>query len=151
VKALSLAVLLITLAAGFTFAAGQSPQNRSASTEETIRQLERDWIDAEQSGNADRLAQLIADDWVHLGPDGSTQSKSSMLADIRSGDYKVQSVTIGPMDVKVLGPVAICQGSDTETSTFKGKDVSGRYVWTDVFARRNGRWQAVRSHLSQAK
>ena len=41
-------------------------------------------------------------------------------------------------------------GSDTEKSTYKGKDSSGKYVWTDVFVERNGRWQAVASQSTKA-
>ncbi len=36
-----------------------------------------------------------------------------------------ESVDLGPMDVKVIGSVAIVQGSDTEKSSTKGKDISG--------------------------
>jgi hypothetical protein len=53
--------------------------------------------------------------------------------------------------VKVVGSTAIVQGSDTETSTTKGKDSSGKYVWTDVFANRGGKWQAVRSQNAMVK
>jgi hypothetical protein len=55
------------------------------------------------------------------------------------------------MDVKVLGSVAVVQGSDTEKSTNDGKDSSGKYVWTDVFAKRDGKWVAVRSQVTLVK
>jgi len=49
------------------------------------------------------------------------------------------------MDVKVLGDVAVVQGSHVETSTTNGQRVSGEVVWMDVFANRNGKWVVVRS------
>jgi hypothetical protein len=49
------------------------------------------------------------------------------------------------MKVRVFGNTAVVTGSDTEKSTYKGKDSSGKYAWMDVFANRNGRWQAVAS------
>ena len=62
-----------------------------------------------------------------------------------SGENKVESQTLGEMKVRVFGDVAIVTGSDDEKSSFKGKDISGHYVWTDVFVKRNGQWQAVAS------
>jgi len=64
---------------------------------------------------------------------------------------KLTSIEVGPMEVKVLGTVAVVQGSDTEKSMFKGKDTSGKYVWMDVFAKRDGKWVAVRSQIAQIK
>jgi len=39
----------------------------------------------------------------------------------------------------------VVTGSDDEKSSYKGKDTSGHYVWTDVFVNRKGHWQAVAS------
>jgi len=49
------------------------------------------------------------------------------------------------MKVRVFGNTAVVTGTDTEKSSYKGKDTSGKYVWTDVFVQRNGRWQAAAS------
>jgi len=46
---------------------------------------------------------------------------------VKSGD----SFDFGPMDVKVIGNVAVVQGSDTEKNTYKGTDTSGNGLgWT---------------------
>src|SRR5579884_2118176 len=52
---------------------------------------------------------------------------------------------------EVIGAVAVVQGSDTEKSTIDGKEGSGKYVWMDVFARHDGKWQAVRSQFASVK
>ena len=54
------------------------------------------------------------------------------------------------MKVKVFGNTAVVMGSDTEKSTYKGKDSSGKYVWMDVFVNRGGKWQAVASESTKA-
>jgi hypothetical protein len=63
----------------------------------------------------------------------------------------MESFEIGPMDVKVLGNVAVVQGSDTEKSSYKGKDTSGKWIWMDVFVKRDGKWVAVRSQDGMVK
>jgi uncharacterized protein (TIGR02246 family) len=130
---------------------GQEKKPAASTTAEEIRQLERDWTDAMKAGDADKLGQLLADDWSSLGFDGKRTTKTQYLGDIKSGASKVESVELGPMDVKFIGAVAVVQGSDTEKSSTKGKDTSGKWVWMDVFVKRNGKWQAVRSQAAMVK
>ena len=53
------------------------------------------------------------------------------------------------LKVRVYGDTAIVFGLETEKSTIHGKDMSGQHRFTDVFVKRDGRWQAVASHLSR--
>jgi Domain of unknown function (DUF4440) len=86
-----------------------------------------------------------------LAFDGAKTTKKEFLNDVKSGTNKVESVEFGPMDVKVIGTVAVVQGSDTEKSSNKGKDTSGKWAWMDVFVNRDGKWQAVRSQSAMVK
>jgi ketosteroid isomerase-like protein len=143
-------VLLLGLCVGLVFARPR-PAPATASTADAVKQLEHDWVDAAKAGDTDKLGAILADDWVGLEYDGSKETKKSALADVKSGKSKLESLDFGPMDVKVLGIVAVVQGSDTEKSTFNGKDTSGKWVWMDVFAKRDGKWVAVRSESTKLK
>jgi len=142
-------VLLVCACVGLALAQTQTPPAatpaKAPSVSQTVKQLEHDWTDAMKAGDADKLSQILADDWVGIGPDGSKETKATSLAEIKSGASTLTSFEFGPMDVKVVGSVAIVQGSDTEKSTTKGKDSSGKYVWMDVFVKRGDKWVAVRS------
>src|SRR5215469_11182055 len=105
----------------------------------------------EKAGDTDKLNQILADDWVAIGPDGKTETKQEFLANLKSGQMKMESFEMGPMQVKMVGGAAVVQGSDTEKSTSNGKDSSGKYVWMDVFAKRDGKWMAVRSQTALVK
>ena len=94
--------------------------------------------------DAATLDRILADDWVGRGPTGIA-TKAQALADLKSGDNKLDSQTLGEMKVRVFGNTAVVTGSDDEKSSYKGKDTGGHYVWTDIFVKRNGRWQAVAS------
>jgi ketosteroid isomerase-like protein len=148
-KKLAGAFLLVTACVGLAFAQAEKAPAQGTSVAETVKQVERDWTDAMKSADADKLNQIIADDWVALGPDGTTETKQAFIADYKSGKSKTESYDFGPMNVKVLGNVAVVQGSDTEKSTSGGKDSSGKYVWMDVFVKRDGKWVAVRSQLAK--
>ena len=49
----------------------------------------------------------------------------------------------------MYGDMAIVLGLETEKSKIHGKDMSGQYRFTDVFVKRDGRWQAIASPLSR--
>jgi ketosteroid isomerase-like protein len=142
-------VLLVFVCVGLAFAQAQTPPAKGPSVAQTVRQLEHEWSDAGKAGDTDKLSQILADDWTGLEYDGSKVTKEKMLADVKSGAQKLESFEFGPMDVKVLGNVAVVQGSDTEKSTTNGKDSSGKWVWMDVFVKRNGNWVAVRSQSAK--
>jgi ketosteroid isomerase-like protein len=145
------AVLLVSACVGPAFAQAQKAPAKGPSVAEGVKQLEHDWSDAMKAGDTDKLGQILADDWVGIGYDGSKETKQSYLAELKSGKSKLESFEFGPMDVKVLGSVAVVQGSDTEKSTTNGKDSSGKFAWMDVFAKRDGKWVAVRSEITMVK
>jgi ketosteroid isomerase-like protein len=119
-------------------------------TAETLQQLERDWADAEEARDSDKIGQIVADDWAGVSNDGGKLTKEQLIARIKSGKVQTDSVEFGPMEVKVLGDVAVVQGSDVEKSTTNGNHTSGELVWMDVFTKRDGKWVAVRSQSARA-
>jgi ketosteroid isomerase-like protein len=143
-------IVLLGLCAGLVFARPQAAP-ATASTADALKQIERDWVDAVKAGDTDKLSAILADDWVGLEYDGSKETKKSAIADVKSGKSKLESLEFGPMDVKMLGNVGVVQGSDTEKSSMNGKDTSGKWVWMDVFAKRDGKWVAVRSQSAKLK
>jgi len=144
-------ILLVCVCVGLAFAQATPPPAKAPSTSQIVKQLEHDWLEAAKAADVDKLGQIIADDWAGIGADGAKETKASLLADVKSGVNTLASYEIGPMEVKVMGSVAVVQGSDTEKSTTKGKDSSGKYVWMDVFVKRDGKWMAVRSQSAMVK
>jgi len=148
-------ILLSCAAVGTAFADAQAPSAaaaaKAASVSQTIKQLEHDWADALTSADLEKLGHIVADDWAGVGFDGSKATKQTLLADVQAGKNKAESLEFGPMDVKVLGDVAVVQGSDTEKSVTNGRDSSGKWVWMDVFVKRAGKWVAVRSQSAMVR
>jgi|HubBroStandDraft_1064217.scaffolds.fasta_scaffold90001_2 uncharacterized protein (TIGR02246 family) len=144
-------ILLVFACFGLAIAQTPTPQAKGPSASESIKQLEHDWADAAKVGDTDKVSQILADDWIGVGYDGAKETKESHLADMKSGKFKLESFEFGPMDVKVLGSVAVVQGTNTEKSTSaNGKDSSGKYAWMDVFVKRDGKWVIVRSQSTEA-
>ena len=143
-KRFAFITLLAIVAIAGTSVPGAATAKDTARDEKELLQIERDWMQARAKKDAAALGKILADDWVGQGPLG-TMKKAEVLADLKSGDFKVEAITLGDMTPRVFGDTAIVMGSNEEKSAYKGKDTSGRYTWIDVFVKRDGRWQAVAS------
>ncbi len=126
-----------------------APKTGGASVEQSLQQMERDWAKAGQTKDAATMDRIMADDWAGIDYEGKTWTKAMELADLKSANSSLTSIELGDMKVRVFGNTAVVTGSDTEKSASQGKDTSGKYVWTDVFANRNGKWQAVASQSTK--
>ena len=124
-----------------------APSANAASDE--LKQIENDWVDAQKTKNAEKLGDILADNWVGLGWDGKRTDKAKALAEMKTPGNSLDTLEMGPMTVRVFGNTAVVTGSDTEKSMEDGKDTSGKYVWTDVFVKQNGKWRAVASQSTK--
>ena len=138
---------MFALCAGVLLA--QKPAAASKAAEEQLKQIENNWTDAQKTRNVDKLRAILADDWVGLGRDGETSDKATVLADMKSSGNSLESINMGPMSVRIFGNTAVVTGSNTEKSMEHGKDSSGKYIWTDVFVKRQGQWKAVASQSAK--
>jgi len=115
------------------------------SVADTIKQLVRDWTDAMIAADMDKLNTIMADDWVDGYP-GKLVTKASFLGRIKSSKNKLETCEFGAMDVKVLGNVAVVQGTATEKIMMvDGKRSTVRVGFMDVFVKRGDKWVVVRS------
>jgi len=153
-KRLVAALLMMCAGIGLASADTQSSKDHTAKDSDVsqeIQQLERDWASALAAGDLDKVAQIVADDWTGINNDGSKATKQGLLAAVKAGKDKAETIEVGPMEVKVLGSVAVVQGTDIEKSVVEGKDTSGKWVWMDVFVKRQGKWVAIRSQAALLK
>jgi ketosteroid isomerase-like protein len=103
--------------------------------------LEQTWNDV-ASIKKDRalLEQILADDYVYTHSNGAVANKAQEITDTMSSEWT--SSKTDDMKVRVYGDVAIVTGRQTHQGTAKGY-VSGPRRFTDIFVKRNGRWQCA--------
>jgi len=126
------------------------PQAKTLSDEESVKQLERDWAAASAHNDAEKTSQVLADDFVGNWADGSTTTKKQELDMLRSSKEKYEANEVVEMTVRLFGDTAIVSGKNTETSIIDGKNATGIYNFTDIFLKRNGRWQIVATQTARA-
>ena len=123
----------------------------ASSVEQQLMQMERDYAKAIVKKDTATLDKIFADDYILVGADGKSMTKAEGMAEVKSGSLATQSIELGPMKVRVFGDSAVVTGTDTEKSSYEGKDTSGKYAWTDVWVMRQGHWQAVASQATKVE
>ena len=117
--------------------------NAQSNLEQTLRQIEDELVSAVTQGKTAPFERYMADTYSFTGADGSIQTRSEWLADMKSGHLKVESTLNQDMKVQAYGDAAVVSYRSTDKGTYKGTDISGQYRWTDVFVKGNGGWQIV--------
>ena len=123
-------------------------QQAGIATEKTVKALEQTWLQSQKTSNPDRLAPLLADEFVNTGSDGKVTAKAETLVLVKT--MKFDTAEYYDVKVAVFGDTAIATGG------FKGKgtDATGKPVnvnerWTDTWVKMpSGQWQCVASHAS---
>jgi hypothetical protein len=128
---------LLLLAAFAMPALAQQPR-----AEAELIKLEQDYARALVAKDMAFLRNFYSPDW-RGGNWLGFFTKSTLLKRLRDRRYVIKSMNVRDLRVRVLGNVAIVQGVDEEVTSMSGRDTSGTWGFTDVFARRGGRWVAI--------
>jgi uncharacterized protein (TIGR02246 family) len=157
---LVLTVAAVTIAASScaagpeTAASAPPPAATSApaateNVEQAIRQLVTERDQAIQRGDAAAIARIYADDYVATSAAGLVRTKSQVIEDLKSGAIKIESITGDEINVRAHGETAIVTGRHTTKGRDRGRDASGQFRFTQVYLRRDGRWQLAVFHYSR--
>ena len=112
---------------------------------DALTALNRDYTQSVQNGDVRRFDEILADDFLCSNPDGSLVDKSQFLAQT-ARPVTISGLTAEDVKVRILGDVAIIHAR-TSYTTADGEQRNGHY--TDVWARRDGRWLAVSAHVTR--
>jgi ketosteroid isomerase-like protein len=118
------------------------------STEDTVRQLDQRWADAEQRGDTDTLAALTTDDFVLVGPLGFVLNKQQWLDRYHTGDLVTKSLDWHDAEVRDYGGCAVVVGVHTQKAEYRGNPVDGEFRSTHIAIRRDNQWLLAGIQLS---
>lgn len=125
------------------------PNPSNENVEQILSRMEHDWVDATLKKDVAFVEGLLADGYVGIGADGRAVTRSEALEDFRTGAFSADSMRIYGLKVRIFGETAIVTYGQSEKSQYKGKDTSGQTMWTDIFVKKNGKWQLVANHASR--
>jgi ketosteroid isomerase-like protein len=110
-----------------------------------VQQLGRTMGDAMVALDMGALDRIYADDWASVSQSGHMMTKHDVMESIRSGDHRLLWYELGPIDVQVVGDLAVAHGTVKERRLRNGKQVDMEGVYMDFLKKRDGRWMVVRS------
>jgi uncharacterized protein (TIGR02246 family) len=117
----------------------------TASDIDTLLSLNADYIRAVQTSDVGRFQEILADDFLCTQSDGSLLSRDEFLKHT-AAPAGITNLEAHDVNVRLLGDLAIVHARTTFVMP-DGRTRSGRY--TDVWARRRGRWLAVAAHVTR--
>jgi ketosteroid isomerase-like protein len=123
-----------------------------SSAEQAVLKVENDWNQALVKRDTVSLQRFYADEYLYTDPDGLVWNRTTDLANLTSGSAaRLSAYKLDDTKVRIYGDIAVVTGRNTIAGVFErvSSDVSGSYRFTDVFVRRNGRWQCVASQASR--
>lgn len=111
--------------------------------EAQVLDLENSWSSAPHKGDLETVAAFVADDWLGVGPQGETMTKTDLLSMLAANPNAFDSVQYDDVKLNLFGETAIV------TSSFHGvgKELSLKQRFMRVYAKRNAKWQCVATQI----
>jgi ketosteroid isomerase-like protein len=113
-----------------------------------IENGEKQWAESVATNDASVLERILAEDfvWVYPTSEKLLWSKSETIADAKAGPGNFVSDHVDEMHVRFWGDTAFAQGVESWVQQgIDGNSIKGRFIWTDIWLRRHGRWQIVQA------
>ena len=115
-------------------------------TEEEILRLANEWMEAVRQKDIETLESMLAREYMLQAPGIGRMPRDQWLGAI--GVYDIRSFEFDDVQVHIYGGTAVMRSRYTQEATYQGGDRSAEFLVTDVWNRRDGRWQVVTRHTS---
>ena len=95
-----------------------------------------------------RLDELLAAEFTLQGAAG--QLDRGAFVEAAAGPYEIDEFTYEEIDPEIYGNTAVLVSRYRQVARLDGRDLSHRMHVTDIWTRRDARWQLVRRHATIA-
>jgi len=121
-----------------------------SSDEHLIRKLFEDGDRALISADVAELQRIYADDYVQCDESGNPSNRGELIRSLTSGVIRFISMRSTGRHIRQLTEdVAVVHGSEEDEMERGGRLEMVRYIYMDVVARREDRWQITASQLAR--
>jgi hypothetical protein len=114
-----------------------------------LRATERERLRSLVEGDIETARRIHADDFQLINPSGVALSKTEYLREIASGNLDYLVWDPDTIEVRRYGEAAVVRYQARAQAIAAGQKTALRRFWhTDVYEKRDGRWQAVWSQAT---
>lgn len=118
-------------------------------TEKELIRLQNEWATARIKGDVAFLENLYAKEFRITAMNGAVVERDADIAAFASREMKPEYIRDEDMKVSVYGDAAVVTGIENLKGTYKGRPGEAALRFTNVFVRRDGRWQLVAAQFTQ--
>jgi hypothetical protein len=111
--------------------------------------LAHDVARAVSEHDVDRLEHLLASEFTLQGAAGQLDRDGFLEA--AAGPYEIDEFSYEEIDPEIYGNTAVLVSRYRQVARLDGRDLSHRMHVTDIWTRRDARWQLVRRHATIAE
>ena len=121
---------------------------RDRDFEKEILEVESKFDEAMIQNDAEAIGRILSDDWIIIDPDGGVIDKSRFLDVIKSGALKHEAMDSEDIRVRTYSNTATVTAVTHTRTKYLGKEFTTHERATDVFVKKDERWQCVLTHLT---
>lgn len=133
----------LLLAATALLLAAPATMLGATSDEQTILDLERQLSKASAHNDIAAIKRIVGDDYTGIEAIGKIETKAEWLDGIKTEALIVEAEEPSEMKVRMYGNVAVVNGHLSVRDQRGGKTGHHEIAFTDVWVKRDGRWQVV--------
>ncbi len=149
IRLLFLAVFLTSLLHGQTNKAEKFRPAGQPKAGQELQTLEQSWAEAVKHQDIGKIDRMQAEEYVFTDPAGQVWTKTREIDTIKSGDLAIDAYELSEVTVRLYDSTALVTFRIVWHGQFRGTDISGPQRMTDVFVKRDGRWQCVASQATR--
>ncbi len=119
-----------------------------ASDAQELQRLQQAWMDAVIARDAAALEAIVGPEFTLLSARTDRPVPRDEWLALAVGRVQMTSFRYEDFDIDVFGDAAVVRSRGIQEATVDGRDWSDTFLLTDVWVRRDGRWQVVSRHSS---
>jgi hypothetical protein len=100
-------------------------------------------------GDAAILSRVLADDYLLVNSQDKREDKAQFIADYTAEGFTMEPFAIDDQVIKVWSDGAVLGGAVTMKGMSEGKPYSVRIRFSDIWAKRGGKWQVIYTHANR--
>jgi hypothetical protein len=133
-----------SLALSFVFAALAGCQTMTAAPDlAEVETVERARFQAWIKGDAAAMRPILGDDLLYCHSSGQCQNKEEIVASILSNESDYQKMDVLELKPRAVGGAVLINGKLDVVVTDAGGVKQFKAIYTDIYVKRDGRWQLV--------
>lgn len=146
---LAVALLIFTTAIAWGQISG-GKMVRDSKVDRELTKVEEEWHSAYVKHDPSILECILAEEYVSISSNGGSADKAQTIAGLKRDDSQYEYSTPHDLDIRIYGDGAIVIGRTKEKwKNKKGEEFTAEYRWTDLFVKRDGRWQCVAAQVAR--